>query len=356
MAWVEYVGNAHAHTPYSDGALYHADIAAAALQAGLDFVIVTDHNVWVRGVEGIYSRQDGRRLLLLVGEEVHDVRRRPQANHLLVYGAEAEVAHYAANPQRLIDAVRTAGGFCFLAHPFEKAAPRIGEPALPWVDWEVSGFTGLEIWNYMSEFKSLMRYWFNALRYARTPEAGIRGPFPQLLTLWDKLLAEGRRVAAIGGADAHGARYRLGPLERVIFPYDYLFRAVNTHILTPRPLTGDFAHDRALIYDALRRGHAWVGYDLLYPTEGFRFSAQAWRAEAIMGDELPLGTGATLQVRSPMMADIRLLHHGDLVKREERATNLTYITSEPGAYRAEVYLSFRGRKRGWIFSNPIYLV
>jgi len=356
MAWVEYVGNAHAHTPYSDGALYHADIAAAALQAGLDFVIVTDHNVWVRGVEGIYSRQDGRRLLLLVGEEVHDVRRRPQANHLLVYGAEAEVAHYAANPQRLIDAVRTAGGFCFLAHPFEKAAPRIGEPALPWVDWEVSGFTGLEIWNYMSEFKSLMRYWFNALRYARTPEAGIRGPFPQLLTLWDKLLAEGRRVAAIGGADAHGARYRLGPLERVIFPYDYLFRAVNTHILTPRPLTGDFAHDRALIYDALRRGHAWVGYDLLYPTEGFRFSAQAWRAEAIMGDELPLGTGATLQVRSPVMADIRLLHHGDLVKREERATNLTYITSEPGAYRAEVYLSFRGRKRGWIFSNPIYLV
>lgn len=356
MAWVEYVGNAHAHTPYSDGTLYHADIAAAALEAGLDFVIVTDHNVWVRGVEGIYSRQDGRRLLLLVGEEVHDMRRRPQANHLLVYGAEAEVAHYAANPQRLIDAVRTAGGFCFLAHPFEKAAPRIGEPALPWVDWEVSGFTGLEIWNYMSEFKSLMRYWFNALRYARNPEAGIRGPFPQLLTLWDKLLAEGRRVAAIGGADAHGTRYRLGPVERVIFPYDYLFRAVNTHILTPRPLTGDFAHDRALIYDALRRGHAWVGYDLLYPTEGFRFSGQAWRAEAIMGDELPLGTGATLQVRSPMMADIRLLHHGDLVKSEERATNLTYITSEPGAYRAEVYLPFRGRKRGWIFSNPIYLV
>lgn len=356
MAWEEYVGNPHVHTPYSDGTLYHADVAKAALAAGLDFVIVTDHNVWVRDVEGIYSEPGGRRLILLVGEEVHDVRRRPQANHLLVYGAEAEVAQYAPHPQRLIDAVRTAGGFCFLAHPFEKAAPRVSEPAIPWVDWEVSGFTGLEIWNIMSEFKSLVRYWFNALRYARDPEAGIRGPFPPLLALWDKLLAEGRRVAAIGGADAHGRTYRWGPFQRVLFPYEYLFRMVNTHILTPRPLTGDFLHDRALIYEALRRGHAWVGYDRIHPTAGFRFSSQAWRAEAIMGDELPLGTGATLQVRTPVMADIRLVCNGYVVKREERATNLTYITSEPGAYRAEAYLPFRGRKRGWIFSNPIYLV
>jgi hypothetical protein len=356
MAWEEYVGNAHVHTPYSDGTLYHVDIARAALTAGLDFVVVTDHNVWVREVEGIYSEPTGRRLMLLTGEEVHDVRRRPQVNHLLVYGADAEVAQYATHPQRLIDAVRTAGGFCFLAHPFEKAAPRVGEPAINWVDWEVSGFVGLEIWNYMSEFKSLARYWFNALRYARDPAAGIRGPFPPLLALWDKLLLEGRRVAAIGGADAHGRAYRWGPWERVIFPYEYLFRAVNTHVLTPYPFSGEFMHDRAQIYDALRHGHAWVGYDLIHPTEGFRFSGQAWRAEAIMGDELPVGTGATLQVRTPVMADIRLVRHGYVVKSEERATNLTHITSEPGAYRAEVFLPFRGRRRGWIFSNPIYLV
>jgi len=35
------------HTPYSDGALYHADLAQVALEAGLDFICVTDHNVYV---------------------------------------------------------------------------------------------------------------------------------------------------------------------------------------------------------------------------------------------------------------------------------------------------------------------
>jgi hypothetical protein len=34
---------------------------------------------------------------------------------------------------------------------------------------------------------------------------------------------------------------------------------------------------------------------------------------------------------------------------------LTHITKEPGIYRAEVYLDYLGRHRGWIFSNPIYV-
>ncbi|HSM58601.1 MAG TPA: hypothetical protein VK879_20775, partial [Candidatus Sulfomarinibacteraceae bacterium] len=47
-----------------------------AIRAGLDFIIVTDHNVWVHGVEGYYETDEGR-VLLLTGEEVHDVRRQP---------------------------------------------------------------------------------------------------------------------------------------------------------------------------------------------------------------------------------------------------------------------------------------
>jgi hypothetical protein len=48
----EYVGNLHTHTNYSDGNGSHEDIALAAIKAGLDFVIVTDHNVWVDGMDG----------------------------------------------------------------------------------------------------------------------------------------------------------------------------------------------------------------------------------------------------------------------------------------------------------------
>ena len=67
----EIVVNLHMHTRYSDGTGSHADIASAALRAGLDAVIVTDHNVLVQGIEG-YVRQGRRRVLVLVGEEVHD--------------------------------------------------------------------------------------------------------------------------------------------------------------------------------------------------------------------------------------------------------------------------------------------
>jgi predicted metal-dependent phosphoesterase TrpH len=48
----EAVGNMHMHTYYSDGEAWHDEIAEAAIAAGLDFVIVTDHNVLVKGVEG----------------------------------------------------------------------------------------------------------------------------------------------------------------------------------------------------------------------------------------------------------------------------------------------------------------
>ena len=48
----EIVINLHMHTRYSDGSGTHKDIAQAAIQNGLDAVIVTDHNVLVEGVEG----------------------------------------------------------------------------------------------------------------------------------------------------------------------------------------------------------------------------------------------------------------------------------------------------------------
>jgi hypothetical protein len=355
MAWVEIVGNMHMHTPYSDGEWYHDAIAEAALAAGLDFIIVTDHNVWVQGVEGYHTSADGKRqVLVLAGEEVHDQRRDPQGNHLLIYGAESELAPRAPEPQKLIDAAGQAGGLTFLAHPFERAAPLFGEPELPWQNWEVTGFTGLELWNYMSDFKGLLATRQAALRYSLRPDEGIAGPLGETLEQWDRLLSEGRRVVAIGNADAHGTTYRLGRLERVIFPYEFLFRAVNTHLILPEPLAGSEAADRQAIYAALRQGHCFVGYDVPAPTRGFRYSAQGERGMAIMGDMMEAGAGVTLQASVPQKAELRLVHNGAIVA-QKLDTHLTHITSKPGAYRVEARIMHKGQQRGWIFSNPIYL-
>ncbi len=45
---IELVGNMHMHTLYSDGTATHREIAEAAARAGLDWIIVTDHNIWVK--------------------------------------------------------------------------------------------------------------------------------------------------------------------------------------------------------------------------------------------------------------------------------------------------------------------
>jgi hypothetical protein len=353
----EAAGNMHMHTPYSDGEKYHADIAEEAIAAGLDFIIVTDHNVWVDGVEGYYQNEHGR-VLLLTGEEVHDTRRRPQANHFLAFGAERELSCFAADPQKLIDETNAAGGYGFLAHPYDPAAPFLGENGLPlgWHEWDVTGYTGLEIWNYMSNFKGLLDgNQIKVLRAAFNPEKYIMGPEPETLARWDELLAEGRRVAAIGNSDAHGTTFHKGPLSRTIFPYEFLFRAVNTHVLLPEALNGDLAHDKALVLAAIGRGNAWVGYDMALPTAGFRFSGQG-KTKGIMGDEIKLDTGATLQALAPARCHIRLIHCGRTVAEIENEMNLTHIPVEPGAYRAECRITYEGKERAWIFSNPIYLI
>lgn len=352
----EYVGNLHMHTPYSDGEAYHGEIARAALRAGLDFVIVTDHNVHVRGVEGYYGPSPQRRVLLLVGEEVHDVRRDPQRNHLLVYGVEPELAPYAPDPQELVNQVGENLGSCYIAHPNDPAAPLFGEEALTWDAWDVEGCTGLELWNFMSEFKLYLTSKPNAIRAAFAPDRYICGPQPETLALWDQLLAEGKQVKVVGGADAHGATYHMGPLRRVIFPYEYLFRCVNTHVLTSRPLNGDSDTDKLSVLRALRNGHAFVGYDLPHPTGGFRFSAQGQDDRVIMGGRIRIGHGVTLQTVIPTIAETRLLKDGKIILHEFDGTHYTHIARETGVYRVEVYIRYKGKRRGWIFSNPIFVV
>jgi hypothetical protein len=352
----EYVGNMHVHSVYSDGTLTHAGIAEAAIKAGLDFVIVTDHNVLVEGVEGYYGDRPDRRVLLLASEEVHNPRREHRGNHMLVYGAEGEMASYATKPQGLIDEVKARNGFCYIAHPVEVAAPPFDDYEYSWLDWDIENFAGLELWNYMSEFKSHLSGKLTALRAAFNPDKFISGPYPGAIELWDNLLIAGKRTRIIGGADAHGTSYSMGPLKRVIFPYDFLFQCVNTHIISDEPMTGDFKHDKMLVLRAIREGKSYVGYSRPAPARGFRFSAQGHQATAIMGGRIRRGHGVTLQFVTPKVADMRLVKDGKVLAQEVEGTHRTYIASETGAYRVEVYIHFKGKLRGWIFSNPIFVV
>ncbi len=351
----EYIGNMHMHTPYSDGEGSHAQIARAALMAGIDFVVVTDHNVLVQGIEGYYGDEKSGYVLLLTGEEIHDQALLPQCNHLLVYGAEMELAQCASDPQGLIDSINSAGGLSFLAHPNDPALSWLNEPAIPWEARQVERFTGLEIWNYMSNFKGLLTTRRRLMQAAFRPEEMIVGPEPETLAYWDKLLDQGLRVVGIGNADAHATTYRFGPLSHVVFPYDFLFNCVNTHVLLSQPLSGDSQQDKQTIYKALKQGNVFIGYDIPGPTRGFRFSAHGQHGTTIMGGSIRLGPGVTLQTLAPARSHIKIIHKGAVVAESEGRENLTYTAQAPGAYRAEVWQIYQGQERAWIFSNPIYI-
>lgn len=346
--------NLHMHSTYSDGSGTHAELAQAALRAGLDAIIVTDHNVWVDGPEDYYRSGD-RRVLVMVGEEIHDQAREPQKNHLLVFGARRELAPLAPNPQALLDGVADAGGLAFLAHPVDPAAPSVGEDDLSWVDWDITGYTGIELWNGFSEFKTVIHSKLHALYYIFNPRRINRGPLPQTLRKWDDLLAEGKRIVVVGGSDAHQNTRRLGPFKLTIFPYEFHFHTVNTHLLTPQPLSGDVTEDTRLILDALRLGHAFVGFDLPASTQGFRFAAQGTQGAVIMGDSISSEGGVTFQIRLPLRTECRLLKDGKPLKTWGNRDSCTHIVTQPGVYRVEAYLEYLGIRRGWIFSNPIYV-
>jgi hypothetical protein len=349
----ELVVNLHMHTTYSDGSGTYAELGQAALNTGVDVLLVTDHNVLVRGVDAYY--RDGKKCsLVLACEEIHDQDRVPQKNHLLVFGTDRDLAPLADDPQVLIDAVNRLGGLSFIAHPVDPAMPAFGETDISWEDWNVTGFTGLEIWNGFSELKTVAKGKLDAVVYAYIPEALPHGPLPKTLRIWDNLLSSGRHVVAVGGSDAHALHKSLGPLRRTIFPYEYHFSAINTHVITPTLLTGELLQDRNLIFTALAKGRCFIGLDLAGSTRGFRFSAQGRNSNVSMGETIHLDGSVTLQGKFPSKAEIRLVKDGECIKSLQGDT-FTYTTEQAGVFRVEAYKHFLGKQRGWIFSNPIYI-
>jgi hypothetical protein len=346
--------NLHMHTRYSDGTGTHAEIGKAALASGLDVVIVTDHNILVNGPEG-YFQEGKRRVLMLLGEEIHDQARLPQKSHLLVFGAGCELACYAPSPRKLINHVQQNNGMAFIAHPFEATLPLFGETDITWENWEVDGFTGIEIWNGLSEIKNVIHGRLSAAFYAFFPQYIAHGPEASALKKWDELTTSGKKIVAICGSDAHAMVKKLGPFQKIIFPYEFHFRGINNHLLTDTPLTGDLAEDRKMVYKALRQGRLFIGYDLPASTTGFRFNAHGKDQTAEMGDEINIDSGITFRIKLPMRTECRLLKDSQVIKTWSNREICTFIGTQPGVYRVECSIDYLGKSRGWIFSNPIYV-
>ena len=343
----EYVGNLHVHSWYSDGTGSIYQIAQAARETSIDFVGINDHHTLGAKQDGLEGWHED--VLILVGMENNH-----KYNHYISYGVELVVPDNTEHPQVVIDAVNKQGGIGFLAHPFEKGSRFVfGGHAYTWEDWQITGFTGISIWNYSSQWRDGISNIPVALWQAYVaPHRAITGPCPRALAKLDQL-AQKRKVVAIGATDAHAVNVQYGPFKRCIFPYEFLFRTVNTHVLLDGELEQRLVLDKDRIYKALGNGQCFVAFDYYQSARGFRYWAEKGRELANMGEERSYEPGWRLKAVLPFKGQISLIRNGEKVF-QDYGKEMNYRVKESGAYRVEVTMKNKLMIKPWIYSNYIY--
>ena len=346
----EYVGAIHMHSIFSDGSGKVDEIAKDANEVGLDYILLTDHNTLRalnEGFEGWYGNT-----LLLVGCELNDKQNK---NHYLAFNID-EPFSTRISAKEYVTKVKQAGGIGFLAHPHEKRGHMEEHPPYPWTEWDTDDFTGIEIWNHMSEWMENLTEQ-NKYQSFLHPLKSIQAPPEETLKVWDELNLK-RRVTGIGGVDAHAHKYNiLGFIEVEIFPYKVLFKSIRTHILSEEELQkGKSAkvlkHNKNLIYNSLANARCFIANDYHSNSMGFSFTAISGKQKYFMGDEIKYGDKVDFKVSLPIKsAEIRIIHNGKNIKTFE-SQSAAFTTKETGAYRVEVYLN----NKAWIFSNHIKIV
>ena len=338
--WYQYSGAVHIHTAESDGTKSLEQVIRIGREVGLDFMMFADHMTLSnrqRGGEGIYGKT-----LVVIGYEHNDQN---DIHHYLLYGSP-QVYPDSMTPKEYVAAGAAAGAIGILAHPDEIRQRLKRFPAYPWKDWLVEGFTGLEIWNQMSEWmEQLTKY--NLLLLAFSPRKSLVAPTARILRKWDELSMT-RQVVGVAGPDAHAFKFKLGPLRVEIFPYKVHFKCLRTHVILPEPMSNDFEAAREQLYDALRGCRVFFSNMRWGNADSFGFYAQSPSETVPSGGRIAAADNVTIHVKTPSKATLRLIHNGRQLL-ETLSDRLTYQVTDPGIYRVEAW---KGR-RGWIFSNHI---
>ncbi|MBI4395155.1 MAG: PHP domain-containing protein [Candidatus Omnitrophica bacterium] len=323
-------GVVHVHTEYShDSKAPLALIIKTAKKAGLDFVVVTDHNN-LNALRTYQKMNLPNHPLLIFGDEISTWNE----GHLIGLGIKEE-PHNTGNTQGIVDFIHGQEGYAIIAHPLS--------PRKPWPNWDVQHFDGLEVFCFSDTFYaadprslSLKALFFTPRGFIKSvlenPDAGLK--------LWDEHLKSGRHVAAFGSTDAHLKFYWHGLYAENLLLY---FQTVTMYVQAK-----EFKAEK--IVESLGRGKSFIAFEIYGPAQDFSFSAlvgnKVYEAGDVVLSELPI----QFVVKTPKTAQIKLIHNGSTVK-EGLGTTLEYETQARGYWRSEVYVD----GKLWIISNPIYV-
>ncbi len=181
-----YRGDMHLHTVHSDGRRTLGQMAAAAREAGLDFIVSTEHNTSSASL--YWGEHAGEGLLVVNGEEVTT-----RDGHWLAIGLPAGAWidwRYRSTDQQLprfLGQVRGLGGLAAIAHP------SVPIPATGWTQGPLAQADAIEVWN---------------------------GPWTLddegTLDRWHAMLVEGVFRPAVGNSDSHRPDQPVGLPQTVV--------------------------------------------------------------------------------------------------------------------------------------------
>ena len=333
-----YNGAIHIHSLYSDGTGNIDLISKSAKQAGLFWIIVTDHNNF-DVEEGIING-----VTVIRGEEISPKSR----NHYIALGIN-ECIKPSDDVQKSAETVRNLGGFGFAAHPDESDNRPNNHQPIKWADKNIIP-DGIEIWNWFSQwtdnynntniFQIAYSYFFkNRL---------VTTPYRETLKWWDILNnSKEQTVPAIGGIDAHALKNNDYIIPVIVFPYKFLFKTITNQIILDEPLSNDFPKRKEQILNALK-----LGRNLIYNRQTNNMPPQFYITDgteyAESGEIINLDLNTYLHFNCNKKAHIKIYRNGS--EFADFHTDKTKIKiTEFGKYRLESEIN----GYGYAYSNPI---
>jgi hypothetical protein len=327
-------GAYHVHTTRSDGRGTLDEVVRAAKQAGLQFVVVTDHNVLTPEEQGY---RDG--VLVVQATEASTA-----FGHVVALGVPRALTREERDGDPL-GAIAALGGEAVLAHPFHPRRPFTGFGRGSWRGFEVvSNDTS---WGRVLADRAFHKVLLAALTLpfdrARAVLALGDDPSDELSRLDEEVAAAGA-VRAAGAGPAAPARALLCSADAHGYPsYRAAFEAFSTYL--PIALSGDGARDAAAVTRALLDGSAVCVFDGVSPGGVVRLGRGRAPGTLELGPAGLLGGAEVVVVRDGRPVAQSLA--------PGQSPLLAVVRCEggcgPGTYRVEL----RRGGRPWIFTNPV---
>lgn len=320
-----YLGAFHIHTKLSDGTGDIYSISKAAKKAGLNWIIITDHNNFDIE-EGFYNG-----VCVIKGEEISPC----DSNHYIALGIKNLIPP-SNDTQKFVDNVRAQNGFGFAAHPDESDNRKNKAHPIKWTNKNIIP-DGIEIWNWFSDwadnyndtniFKISYSYLFR--------HKLIHDPHKKTLNWWDKLNQNSPKIIpAVAGIDAHALKISKYIIPVTIFPYKDCFNTLANIIPLQNKISDNFDEQKKIILNSLKTGNNIM-------------------INRHVKKEIPqiYIENKSIIVKLSTKAQIKIITDGKVIHTEENTKNLKFPIKEKTKYRLEIYL----KNQPWIFSNPIIL-